>query len=97
MYVILTSKSGQFRTECGVDLRPVETWDYVFCGRKRAQFVIAELLRDTKVRIVDESTPPVINLVPSKLLPRFDSVDDARSNLRKLAGVPSADLRLTQD
>ena len=74
MYVILTSKPGQFRTEIGDVLQPVETYDYLFCGRKRAQFVIAQLSGDVKVRIVDESTPPVVNLVPSKFLPSFDDL-----------------------
>ena len=45
MYVILTSKPGKFRTELVEGLHPVATYDYVFCGRKRAEFVIAERWR----------------------------------------------------
>lgn len=96
MYVILTSKPGQFATETGADLRTVETYEYIFCGRKRAQFVIAELLRETKVRIVDEATPPVVNLVPSKFLPGFDSIAAARKNLKQLVRSGSMDIKLVK-
>src|ERR1043165_8077886 len=35
MYVILTSRPGEFRTELGEGMEAVEVYDYVFCGRKR--------------------------------------------------------------
>ncbi len=84
MYVILTSKPGQFRTDVTEGLVPVEAYDYVFSGRVRAQFVIAELTRAMKVTVVDEVFPPVVNRVPSKFLPSFMSVDAARSELNHL-------------
>ena len=96
MYVILTSKPGQFRTEIGPDLQPVETYDYVFCGRKRAEFVIARLLRDAKIRIVDEAAAPVVNLVPSKLLPKFDSVEKARLELQQLVSFGDMEIDLVK-
>ena len=46
MYVILTSKPGQFRTEIGAGLKPLDAYDYLFYGQKKAHFVIAELLED---------------------------------------------------
>ena len=66
-------------------MKPVETYDYLFCGRTRAQFVIAELAHEVKIRIVDDASPAV-NLVPSKFLPRFASVEKARAELQQLAG-----------
>lgn len=81
-YVILTTKPGQFRTEPGPGLTPVEAWDYLFCGRKRAAFVIAELQSPSRVRIIDETGP--VNSVPTKFLEAFDSVDEARAELRTL-------------
>ncbi|HEV8110135.1 MAG TPA: ferredoxin [Burkholderiales bacterium] len=86
MYVILTSKPGQFHTEAGEGLTPVEAYDYLFCGRKRAHFVIAELAREVKIRIVDETGAPAVNLVPSKFLPRFATLAQARAELAELAG-----------
>jgi hypothetical protein len=85
VYVILTSKPGQFRTEPVDGLRVVEAYDYLFCGRKRASFVIAELGAEVKVRIVDEGVPPVVNLVPSKFLPRFATLEQARAEVAQLA------------
>ncbi|HEY8290545.1 MAG TPA: ferredoxin [Acetobacteraceae bacterium] len=84
MFVILTSKMGQFRTEIIDGLRPCEAYDYLFYGQKRAHFVIAELLWDVKVRVIDESPPPLINEVPSKFLPKFDNLEQARAELRHL-------------
>jgi len=85
MYVILTSKPGQFHTELDEKLQQVEAYDYVFYGRKRAHFVIAKLEGETKVRIVEETEHPTVNLVPSKFLPRFDTVAAARQELDQLA------------
>jgi hypothetical protein len=84
-YVILTSKPGQFHAELTEGLRAVESYDYAFCGRKRARFVIAELDRPTRVRIVDETPPEVVNLVPTKFLEKFPTVEAARRELQALA------------
>jgi hypothetical protein len=64
----------------------VESYDYLFCGRKRAQFAIAELNGEVKIRIVEESGAPVVNLVPSKFLPRFPTIEKARDEISQLAG-----------
>jgi hypothetical protein len=84
--VILTSKPGIFHTEPNDAARPCETYDYLFHGQKKARFVIAELLQPTKMRIVDETPPPVTSLVPSKFLPNFPSIDAARRELQQLVG-----------
>jgi hypothetical protein len=96
MYVILTSKPGQFRTEIGTDLQPVEAYDYLFCGRKRAHFVIANLARDVKITIVDESSPPVVNQVPSKFLAKFETVEAARQELKSLTRFGGMDTALVK-
>ena len=94
MYVILTSKPGQFRTELTDGMRRVEAYDYLFCGRRRAQFVIAQIEGEPKVKIVDEAPPAAVNFVPSKFLPRFDSLEKARRELQSLAGVGGLDVSL---
>jgi hypothetical protein len=96
MYVILTSKPGQFRTEIGEDLQPVEEYDYLFCGRKRAHFVIASLTREVKITIVDESSPPVVNHVPSKFLAKFQTVEAAREELKSLTQFCGMDISLVK-
>ena len=94
MYVILTSKPGQFHTELGEGMRRIEAYDYIFCGRRRAQFVIARIEGDAKVKIVDEASPAAVNLVPSKFLPRFDSLEKARRELESLIGGSGIDVSL---
>ena len=95
-YVILASKPGQFRTEPGPDLQALESYDYLFYGRKRAHYVIARMEHGTKVRIVDESGSPTVNLVPSKFLPKFDTLEAARDELRQLATFGSMDIALVK-
>lgn len=93
-FVILSSKPGQFRTELSPDLEAIEAYDYLLGGRKRAHFVIARLLREVKVRIVEESPPSVVNLVPSKFLPRFDTLEKARAELKSLVSFRSLKVEL---
>ena len=92
MYVILTSKPGQFTTELGEGLERIEAYDYVFYGKTKASYVIAKLERDVKVRIVDVSS--AVNLVPSKFLPKFATLDRARRELDELA--KGSDVRLVK-
>jgi hypothetical protein len=96
MYVILANKSGHFRTEPGEGMEPVESYDYVFYGRRIAHYVIARMAHDAKVRIVDESGADTVNLVPSKFLPRFDTLDGARAELAQLAKFGSMDIALVK-
>ncbi len=93
-YVILTSKPGVFRTELVDGLRPIETYDYLFCGRKRAEFTIAELSGDVRLRVIDETDPPLLNLVPSKFLEKFPTVDRALAELRHLTAFGGMDAKL---
>jgi len=85
MYVILTNKPGQFHTIPGDGLKPVEAWNYLLDGRKRAEFVIAEITGAPRVTIVDETPPPAVNVIPSKLLERFATLERARGELESLA------------
>jgi hypothetical protein len=96
MYVILTSKPGEFRTDVVAGLTAVEAYDYLFCGRKRAEFVIAALEREVKIRIVEEAGAPVVNEVPTKFLPRYATLDQARAELRQLAGNGALDATLVR-
>lgn len=84
MYVILTSKPGKFRTELVDGLRPCETYDYLFYGEKKARFIIAELLHEVKLRVIDETPPERISEVPSKFLARYGSIAEAQRELRHL-------------
>jgi hypothetical protein len=95
MYVILTSKPGKFRTEINDRLRPLEAYDYLFYGHKKAHFVIAELLNDTKIRVIEEETS-IVNDVPSKFFDQFETVDGARIELKHLTNFGSVQGTLEQ-
>lgn len=94
MYVILTTKPGVFKTELGEGLTAVEAYDYILFGRRKSQFVIAKIEGSPKIRIVEDEPPHVVNLIPSKFLQKYQSVEAAYEELRSLAKFSSEDVRL---
>ena len=96
MYVILTNKPGFYRTELCDGLESIEFYDYLFCGRKRAHYVIALLVKPLRVKIVDETGPEIVNFVPSKFLEKFETLELARAQLQALANFGSMDIELRQ-
>ena len=95
MFVILTSKPGQYRTQANADIALCEAWDYHFCGRLLAHFAVGELLRETKVQVIEEGPGGTTNRVPSKFLERFDSLEQARQELQHLCQFGALDATLT--
>ena len=96
MFAIVTHKPGEYHTELGENMRIVESYDYVFCGRTKAQFVIAEVGGGAKVRIVEESGARAVNVVPAKFLPSFDDIASARQELEQLAHFGTLDAKLVK-
>jgi len=94
MYVLLTTKPGEFKTVVTEGLRPVESYDYFFYGRKRANFTIAELSDSLKIKIIEDEPPQIVNDVPSKLFEKFETIEDARNELQTLTTYGSMDTRL---
>lgn len=94
MFVILSSRPGQYRSEPNDAFRPCESYDYVFCGQNKARFVIAEQLRDSKIRVVDEAPPERVNEIPSKFLPKFATIEAARAELAALVRFGGLDASL---
>jgi hypothetical protein len=90
MYVIVTSKPGQFRAELTEGLHAVESYEYVAYGRTRAHFVIAELAAPARLRIIDETPPEAVNLVSTKFLEKFQTLERARRELETLASSGQA-------
>lgn len=100
MYVLLTNKPGEFKTELTDGLKAIESYDYIFYGRKRANFTIAEVTNDDdatdmlRIKIVEDEPPHIVNKVPSKLFEHFDTIEDARAELGTLTTFGSMDIRL---
>ncbi|MBB2930327.1 hypothetical protein [Paraburkholderia silvatlantica] len=93
-YVILTSKPGQYRTEATGKLTPTEAWDYVYCGRHLATFVIATLYGEARIRVVDESDDLVVNDMPVRFLEKFCDRDTALEALHVLVGKRNSEAQL---
>lgn len=96
MFVILTSKPGQYSTHANADIEPLEAWDYVFYGRLQAQFVIGRLLRETRVKVVEHDDASIVNWVPSKFLERFDTLQSAHAELAHLSHFGALDAKLVE-
>ncbi|MFM0038305.1 hypothetical protein PQQ53_04990 [Paraburkholderia strydomiana] len=94
MYIILTSKPGQYRSEVTDGLQPLQSYVYRYDSRHVATFTIAELQRETRVRIFDEATPANVNFVPTKFFDHFDTLEAAFQSLSHLAGASHADAEI---
>ncbi|MBB5448427.1 MULTISPECIES: hypothetical protein [Paraburkholderia] len=93
-YVILTSKPGQYRTEPIGKLAPAETWDYLYCGRHLATFVIAALYGDARIRVTNEAEGGEVNDMPTRFLEKFSDRDEAFAALQILVGTRNQDALL---
>ena len=93
-FVLIGSRPGRYRSEPAEGLVPVECWDYLLCGRHRASYLIAELRSEGRVRIVDEDGSDTVNLVSTRFLEAFDTLEAARASLQSLARFGGLDIRL---
>lgn len=95
MYIILTSKLGEYDARPGQGITPVEAYEYFFYDRKKADFTIAEVSDDkSRVSIVESSDDGRTNSVPLKFFERFDTVEAARAELEQLITFGSIETRL---
>ncbi|VVE37931.1 ferredoxin [Pandoraea horticolens] len=96
MYIVLTSRPGEYRSEPTPGITPVETHDYYYGTRHVAAFVVAKLDAQARVRIVEEVAPQGVNLVPTKFYEKFESVSEAVASLEALVGHEHAQARLSR-
>lgn len=94
MYVILINKVGQYTTEAGEGLTPIEEYDYLFCGKRKARYVIARLDKEVKVKVTEEGDSGTVNYVPSKFLPKFPTLEEARDQVKQLVSFGRLDTAL---
>jgi hypothetical protein len=94
MYIILTSKPGQYQSEATDGLLPLRTYVYRYDGRHIASFTIAALAHETRVKIVDESASGEVNLVPTKFFEHYPSPEAALQALADLTDASRADAQL---
>ena len=68
----------------------------MLCGRLRARFLVAEVQGASRVRIIDEGDSAAVNDVPSKFLPSFERLEQARSELESLVRFGDLDAQLVR-
>ncbi|HRL26222.1 ferredoxin [Alcaligenes sp. SDU_A2] len=95
MYVVLTSKPGEYRTEPGAGVQIVAAYEYVFHGRLKAIFAIARIQEGARVRIVEEMPGGTINDIPTRQMEKFETRERAYQELEGLTrfGTIQAELR----
>lgn len=95
-YAVLTSKPGIYHSEPGADVEIVETYDYVFCSKTKAVFQIVRAPGPTRVRIVEDAPPHTVNVVPTRVLERFATLEEARCAIGQLANFGTLDAALVR-
>ncbi len=95
MYVVLTSKPGEYRSEPGVGVETVAAYEYHFHGRLKAIFAIARIQDGSRVRIVEETPGGTINDIPTRQMEKFETREQAYQELEGLTrfGTIEAQLR----
>lgn len=96
VYVILTNKPGKFHTEVDAGISIIEAYEYRFYGKLKAIYQIALLQGESKIRIVEDEAPYVVNEVRSKFLEPFSTLDQARKELAHLTQFGSIETSLVQ-
>lgn len=95
MYIILTSKLGEYDAKPGQGVTPVEAYEYFFYDLKKADFTIAQVGSDEgRVSIVEVGQEGSTNSVPLKFFEHFDTVEEARAELEQLVTFGSISTRL---
>ncbi|WP_205738431.1 ferredoxin [Billgrantia endophytica] len=74
---------------------PIESYEYYFYDKKKADFTIAEVVADGKrVSIVECDENGQTNSVPIKFFEKFETVEEARKELKQLVTFGTIDTRL---
>ncbi|MCH4562018.1 ferredoxin [Halomonas sp. EGI 63088] len=95
MYIILTSKSDEYAAQPEGGMVPVESYEYFFYDKKKADFTIAEVIADGgRVSIVEAGEGGAVNSVPLKFFERFETLEEARAELKQLVTFGHIETRL---
>lgn len=86
MYVIVTTKPGQYHSSIDHGGQIQESYEYVFYGRLKAIYQIVLLEGESRVTITEDSPPFIRNSVPTKFLEKYATLEQARQELEHLVG-----------
>ncbi|MCQ9617744.1 ferredoxin [Paenalcaligenes niemegkensis] len=94
MYVVLTTKPGEYRSEGGEGVETIAAYEYRFYGKTKAIFTIAKINEDSRVLIIEEGPGGTTNNITTRQMEKFDTVDDAYAELESLTNFGSIDAEL---
>jgi hypothetical protein len=97
MFVLITSKMGEYRAEPESGLTPVKHYDYYFYNKRKAEICIARVDSDSaRVRITEAGDRGARNSIPIKFFESFDSLHNAEKELQHLASSSALDVVLKE-
>jgi hypothetical protein len=97
MFVLITSKMGEYQAEPESGLTPVKHYDYYFYNKKKAEICIARVDSDSaRVRITEVGDRGARNSIPIKFFESFDSLQHAEKELQHLASSTTLDVALKE-
>jgi hypothetical protein len=90
------SKPGTYHSEVGPEAKVIESYEYRYCGKVKAIYWLVKLDGDTRIRITEDEPPHIVNSVPSKFLEQFDTIEEARAELKRLAEFGGQDAAMVR-
>jgi hypothetical protein len=96
MYVILTNKDACVTTTNSKGLVPVESYNFLFFGKLKANYTIVEVTEDNaKIQITETTTDKsYVNHIPVKFFDSYGTIKEAQEELQELADPTSEDSKL---
>ncbi|HLS43588.1 MAG TPA: ferredoxin [Paenalcaligenes sp.] len=96
MYVVLTTKPGEYRSEGGQGVEAIAAYEYRFYGKTKAIFTIAKITDDARVLIIEEGPGGTTNNIATRQMEKFDSVEAAYAELESLTRFGSIEAELVK-
>lgn len=94
MFIVLTTKPGEYRTEAGEGTTVLSSYEYKFYNKTKAIFSIAQIEEGARVVIIEDGEGGTINSIPTRQMEKFTSVEEALNELESLTQFGSIEAEL---
>lgn len=96
MYIVLTTKPGEYRSEGNGGVEIIASYEYRFYGKTKAIFSIAKISDQARVLIIEEGPGGTTNNITTRQMEKFDSVEAAYAELEGLTNFGSIQAELVK-
>lgn len=96
MYIVLTTKPGEYRSEGGEGVELIASYEYLFYGKLKAIFTIAKISENARVLIIEEGPDGTTNNITTRQMEKFDSVEAAYAELEGLTNFGTIEAELVK-